>query len=279
MAGRGWIRRHALLAFGFIAFGWSWGLDVIFFAFGLWETTPTSPRVWGPAIAAIVVIWASDIPLRTWARRRLNWRVAPGFFLLALLVPLFITNVQPIVEAIGSGALVYDFPAPVYFAGVFILVNMFVLGGTEEIGWRGVAQPRLQKHMSVFTAGLTIGVVWWAWHLPLFFTGHPNFSFDIVPFLSYTLFVLGASTVFGAFVNLTEGNVLPLMLMHASVNLGAVIAADGGLLEGSPIVPLLVGSGLWWVLAGVLVARYGLSMTPKPDLGPLSSQTVGQPND
>lgn len=277
---RKWIREHVLLAFGLITFGWTWGWDAIFFAFDLWGTIPVSvPRVWGPAIAAVVVIWVSDIQLRRWVRQRLNWRISPWFFLVALLVPLFITNVQPVVEAIGGGSIVYDPPAAVYLMVVFVVINMFILGGTEEIGWRGVVQPRLQNRLSVFSTGLAIGVVWWAWHLPLFFSGIPGYSLERMPLLSYTLFVLGASIVFGAFVNLTEGNVLPVMLMHASVNLGPVIAADGGLLEGSSLVPILVGAGLWWALAGVLVARYGLSMTPAPTLAPVSSRTVGRPND
>lgn len=277
---RDWIRKRVLLAFGLVAFGWTWSWDAIFFAFELWGTIPVSvPRVWGPAIAAVVVIWASEVSLREWVHRRLDWRISPWPFLVALLVPLSITNVQPVAEAIGGGTVVYDPPAVVYLMGVFVVVNMFVLGGTEEIGWRGVVQPRLQNRLSVFTAGLAVGVVWWAWHLPLFFTGDPNYSLEPMPFLSYTLFVLGASIVFGALLNRTEGNVLPVMLMHASSNLGAVVTADGGLLDGSPLVPVLVGAGLWWALAGLLVARYGLSMTPAPDLSPLSSPPAGQPND
>lgn len=271
MSAGGWIRSHRLLAFVCIAFGWTWGWDAIFFVLGLWETIPVSiPRVWGPAIAALVVIWASEIPLRRWIRRRLDWRVVPVFFLLALLIPLFITNVQPVVEAISGGTVVYDPPGDppeeLYLLGILLLLTllgqMFLLGGTEEIGWRGIMQPRLQQQVSVFTAGLVIGVVWWAWHLPLFFTGVTGPPLEFVPFVAFTIFVLGASTVFGALVNFTEGKVLPVMLMHGSVNLGAFISADGGLLAGSPLIPILVGSGLWWVIAGLLVARYGLPMTP-----------------
>ena len=276
MSARGWIRSHRLLAFVCIAFGWTWSWDAIFFVLGWWGTIPvTVPRVWGPAIAAFVVIWASEIPLRRWIRRRLDWRVAPVFLMLAVLIPLFITNVQPVVEAIGGGSVVFELPgirtgstAPeeipliigLFFVTIF--VQTFLLGGTEEIGWRGVVQPRLQQQMSVFTAGLVIGVVWWAWHLPLVFTDATGPSLEPAAFIAYTTFVLGSSTVLGAFVNVTEGKVLPVMLMHGSVNLGAFLSADGGLLAGSPLIPILVGSGLWWVIAGLLVARYGLPMTP-----------------
>lgn len=264
------IRRHPLVAFCIIAFGWTWGWDAVFFVFDLWDAIPVSiPRVWGPAIAAVVVIWASEVSLYNWTRTRLNWRVPPQLFLIALLVPLVITNVQPVVESIGGGSVMYDPPAAIYFLFVFIAFNGVLLGGTEELGWRGVVQPRLQQRMSVFTASLAIGVIWWAWHLPLFFTGNPNFSFDVAPFVSYTLFVWGSSVVFGAFFNLSQGNVLPVMVMHATVNAGAFLVADGGILEGSQLVPLLVGSGLWWALAGILLVLYGRSMTPKAVIEPL----------
>lgn len=277
---RTWIRDHPLLSFCIITFGWTWAWDGVFIAFDLWGTLQVSiPRVWGPAIAAIVVIWASDVPLRRWFHQRLHWRISPWFMLIALIVPLFITNIQPIVEAIGGGEVEYVFPGPLYLAIIFVVVNMFFLGGSEELGWRGIAQPRLQKHMSVATASLIIGALWWAWHLPLFFVGHPAYPLEVTHVITYTVFILGASLVFGAFVNLTDGYLLPLMLMHATANLGAFISADGGLLEGSPLVPLLVGAGLWWIIAGVLIARYGLSMSSNADLAPITVRRGGPRDD
>lgn len=275
-----WIRRHALVAFGLVAFGWTWGWDATFFAFDLWDAIPISvPRVWGPAIAAVVVMWAGEASLREWVRRRLDWRVSPRYVLIALAVPTFITNVQPVVESLGGGSVVYDPPAAIYLLFAFIAVNAVLLGGTEELGWRGVVQPRLQQRMSVFASGLVVGAVWLVWHLPLFFTGNPNYSFEPAALLAYALTVLGSSVVLGALVNATEGNVLPAIVMHASVNAGAFLGATGGLLEGSSLVPLLVGSGLWWVLAGILVASYGPSMTPKPDVEPLESRVTSRPAD
>jgi len=39
----------------------------------------------------------------------------------------------------------------------------------EEFGWRGVAQPILQRHMAPIWAGVLIGIIWGFWHLPAFF--------------------------------------------------------------------------------------------------------------
>lgn len=219
-------------------------------------------------MAAVVVTWASGVSLRTWIGRTLDWRVHPGLYLVALLVPLVITNVQPVFRAIGGGSLAISPPGTLPAAVLFVLVNAFLLGGVEELGWRGFLQPRLQAHTSVLTAGLGVGVLWWAWHLPLFFSGKPAYSFDLLPLLTYTTFVLGASAVFGAFVNVTDGRVLPLMLMHASVNLGAFLEGTGGVLDGSELLPLVVGSGLWWLLVAVLVLAYGKTMVPKSKAGP-----------
>lgn len=87
------IDQHQLLVFVLIAFGWTWAWDAVYYTFGWWNTLPTTlPRQWGVPLGAIVVVWAGEIPLRTWLRSRLNWRVHPALFLVALLIPLGITN-------------------------------------------------------------------------------------------------------------------------------------------------------------------------------------------
>lgn len=74
----------------------------------------------------------------------------------------------------------------------------------------------------------------------------------------------------GAFVTVTDGKVFPATLMHATVNVGALLKGSGGLLDGSRSVPLVVGSGLWWLIVAVLVLRHGRSMVPEPTVEPVS---------
>lgn len=265
------IAQHRLAAFVLLAFGWTWTWDALYYVFDWWNAFPVSfPRQWGLPIAAVVVVRASDVSLRTWLGRTLDRRVRPGLYLVALFVPLLVSNVQPIFRGLGGGSLTVSPPGTPLSIVLFLLANMFLLGGVEEIGWRGFLQPRLQEHTSVLTAGLGIGVLWWAWHLPLFFAGNPNYALELWPFVSYTTFVIGASAVFGAFVNVTEGRVLPLMLMHASINLGAFLEASGGVLDGSPLTTLLVGSGFWWLIVVVLVLAYGKRMVPGSEVEPLT---------
>ncbi|MFC3957599.1 CPBP family intramembrane glutamic endopeptidase [Halovivax cerinus] len=267
------IDRHRVPAFLLAVYGWSWGWDAVYFSFGWWETLPvyinSFPRQWGLPIGALVVVWASDVPLREWLGRVLRWRLHPGLYLGALALPVFVTNVQPALAALGGGTLRYSPPAPLSLLLGFFLLNVVLFGGVEEFGWRGFLQRQFQGHLSVFSAGLAVGVLWWAWHLPLFL-GHPNFAADPLFLFQYTTFVLGASTVLGALVNATDGGVLPAVGMHAAINVGAVLAGSGGILEGVVPLALVVGSGAWWLLAAVLVARYGRSMIPGSALQPLS---------
>lgn len=257
---REWARTHEIGSFVLIAFGWTWAWDALYYVFNWGEVLSVNlGRQWGVPIAALVVVWVSDVPVREWLRGVLNWRLNPALFGIALFVPLFITNVQPLVRALGGGSLSYSPPGSLPIIVLFVLAQTLLLGGVEEIGWRGFLQPRVQASMSVLTAGFSIGLFWWVWHLPLFI-GHEQYSLEPAFFAQYTLFVIGASIVFGAFVNVTDGSVLPLMLMHGAVNLGPVIAGSGGLLDGTGLIPIVVGAGLWWVIVLAVVLHHGRTM-------------------
>ena len=53
---------------------------------------------------------------------------------------------------------------------IFTQIPLFILfGGLEEIGWRGVLQPNLDKAGQPVRTGTIVGIIWTIWHLPLFF--------------------------------------------------------------------------------------------------------------
>ena len=59
--------------------------------------------------------------------------------------------------------------SPVSAMGVF-LAALLVSGGKEELGWRAVLEPELERSMPFFAACLATGAIWGLWHLPLWFT-------------------------------------------------------------------------------------------------------------
>lgn len=52
---------------------------------------------------------------------------------------------------------------------IVLLSTIFFGGGNEELGWRGILQPELEKAFSFPVATLITGCVWMLWHIPLWF--------------------------------------------------------------------------------------------------------------
>lgn len=58
--------------------------------------------------------------------------------------------------------------APIY-AIVFMIPMMLLGGGLEEAGWRYILQPELEKKYNFIISTLLVSIIWWLWHLPLFY--------------------------------------------------------------------------------------------------------------
>ena len=138
-----------------------------------------------------------------------------------------------------------------------ILVSIWVQAG-EEIGWRGYALPRFAQQFGLGRAALLVGVIWAVWHLPLFYlhgSGSDGQSFPL-----YLLHVTALSVVMTWMYWKTNGSLLLVMLMHASINNTTAIvpaatpgAANPLSFEGSIVAWATVI--LWWVAAIPLLLK------------------------
>ena len=74
-------------------------------------------------------------------------------------------------------------PEITWFATPIVMLSAtFLGGGNEEIGWRGIMQPELEKKFPFPIATLITGGVWMAWHIPLWFvegTSQQNMNFAL----------------------------------------------------------------------------------------------------
>ncbi|WP_433502303.1 CPBP family intramembrane glutamic endopeptidase [Pseudonocardia halophobica] len=229
----------------------------------------------GPTVAAFVMARATEGgegPKRL-LRRYVQWRVKLRWYLFVLLVipagevfgaivlPGVLASYQPLTPGMALGY-------PLAF------VTTFVLGGPlgEEPGWRGFALPRLQAAHGPLAGSVLLGVLWAAWHLPLFWTGvwtPPSVANVVMFFVMITALTVVMSWVF----NNAEGSLLITMLMHASFNTFAnkVVAPlfPAPLLRTYGLLPELVGFG---VLAVIVVAatrgRLSLHDRRSPEPGP-----------
>lgn len=96
-----------------------------------------------------------------------------------------------------------------------LLQAIFIYGGNEELGWRGIMQPILQKKLPYPIATLIVGVVWSLWHIPLWFiegNSHQGSSFIVFALLAVLL-----SYWLSAIMN-SKGSVFWCMLLHGATN-------------------------------------------------------------
>lgn len=98
------------------------------------------------------------------------------------------------------------------------LINLpivVVLGGLEELGWRGILQPKLEKAITYLPSVLVVGIIWSLWHLPLWFMkGSVQSGF---PFWLYFLSGLVLTASFTTLYKYTN-NLFLCILSHAWFN-------------------------------------------------------------
>lgn len=104
------------------------------------------------------------------------------------------------------------------FSILSFVVNMpliIVLGGVEELGWRGILQPKIERMISYLPSVLIVAILWSLWHLPLWFIeGSVQSGF---PFWLYFLSGLVLTASFTTLYKYTN-SLLICILSHAWFN-------------------------------------------------------------
>ena len=110
-----------------------------------------------------------------------------------------------------------------------IFLTMILGGGLEELGWRGVAQPLLERRFRRLASAAIVGVAWAIWHVPLFFihgvaqygANFPLFAADVLGNAFLLAWIYGGT-----------GSILVCVLFHAASNTSATMGL--GAWHGSP---------------------------------------------
>ena len=147
-------------------------------------------------------------------RRMVRWRVSPGWYVVALLLPAVLATAATVLNVLlgaepPSAAELSGWTGLFATFAIVLLVPGFG-GAWEEPGWRGYALPRLQSRRSALVASLILGALIAGWHLPLMVAGQVAYS-DIV-------LIFAGTIVYNWVFNNAHGSVLIIMLMHAANN-------------------------------------------------------------
>lgn len=236
------LRRNTLLVFFFLAFLLSWWT---------WPFVLLNPKSapllhFGVLFAALitVAIAGGRAGVRSMLAQIVRWRVGRRWYAVALLLPVAAVAATGVV-ALVLGARIES--ASLILEGLialpFALIGTTIFAGplSEEPGWRGVALPRMMNRLGLIGTSLVIGLIWAAWHLPLFISD-PGNQREPIPF---SLAVMSTSVVL-TWVYLASGRSLLLaILLHGMFN--SIAAA---------VFPAFHPADrelLWWVFAAVWV--------------------------
>lgn len=215
------MRQRDLIPFFFLAFLIAWGiLGLYLFAsetmvrlFG--NLTGEHPlfylAVYAPAIAALTLILCRHgiDGARRFFSRLLLWRASIHWYLLLVVVVPLVFYVSALFTA---GAYDTLFPFPSAQAYLLALLLMAIKGPVEEIGWRGLALPMLQRRMAPIWAALVLGIIWAVWHLPAFLlSGTPQSAWSMTPFFVSTV---ALSVIVTPLFNSSRGSILLPALFH-----------------------------------------------------------------
>lgn len=238
-----------------LTFALSWGFYAL-----LWLISGGSEPIvepgpigaFGPPLAAAILTWRIHGSLSPFWSKITRWRIGAGWWMAVLVMPLAILAIGWVVMAIRGLPLFPDTTPQLWLMPLFLVFMLLFGGGQEEPGWRGFALPRLQAEMSALWASVIIGILWAAWHLPLFyFAGSGQANLNLVIYFPY---VIAISIIHTWIYNNSGGSVLAVMFLHAMVNLIGGFIPMGVIVEAE--VATLIGA---WIVAGAVLIIYGPS--------------------
>jgi uncharacterized protein len=209
-----------------LTFGLGWGTilliglftDQVEAVFGpLGYTNPLFVlAVYSPALAGLILVWRHDGArgIGRLLRRLTLWRMP--FVWWAFLAAV------PVVFYLGAaikGTIADPFPFVPWYGVVPALATTLVIGPIEELGWRGVALPLLQRRFAPLWAGLILGLIWALWHAPAFLlSGTKQSAWAFGPFF---IGVVALAVILTPMFNAARGSLLIPALFHFQMNADA----------------------------------------------------------
>jgi membrane protease YdiL (CAAX protease family) len=214
------MKTKTIIPFLALTFGFTWGIAALLIFFNdqvvaiFGEITSSNPlyilAVYSPGFVGIFLVWR-HYGLKGLGSffRRLTLMRMPLVWWLYLLVGI------PAIKYLGAAlnGTISTFPFSPWYLVFPALVHAFFLGTIEEFGWRGLAQPLLQRKMAPFWAGLTVGIIVAIWHLPAFLLGGgvEYGSWALVPFFAG---VVAIYIILTPMFNSARGSLLIAYLYH-----------------------------------------------------------------
>ena len=234
------IRSHQLTSYFILAFLGAWlvfiPLNLAQNGFGVLPfSLPLTPLLalatfTGPTFATLVMVGITDghSGIKSLFQRYTFRRVGLFWLFVALFGPLMAFLTTSIIElrSVSIAATQQIIVTILSLYPVYIVLGLITGPLGEEVGWRGFALPKLQEKMGPVWGSLCLGVLWAAWHFPLFFlpAWSGGLSVSLLA-LAYFTWVIPFTVIMTWVYNNTRGNLLIMTLLHAAENAAVTLIA------------------------------------------------------
>ena len=278
---RGFVKTRPILSYYVLAFTASWAAILMLVGpSGFVSTTGDSPTfafvglasLLGPALAGVLMTGVVDgrAGFAELLSRLRRWRVGARWYAVALLTAPLVTIVNLLALSLTSPAFA---PAILTANDKGILLWTGVTTGLivpifEELGWTGFATPRLRMRHGILTTGVIMGLLWGAWHLPLF-AGTAASSGAIPPllYLAAMLFSwLVPYRILMVWVYDRTNSLLLAMLMHAPIVISQYVLRPVTISAEQTFASLLAYAAALWLIVGVVALVNGGRLTQYQDV-------------
>jgi membrane protease YdiL (CAAX protease family) len=218
-----------------LTYGISWVLWILVIlsgrdAKGSWLFVPYVLGGFSPSVVGVLLLYRTR-PAR---ERPLFWKSLIGFGRISWRWYLFIFLLIPVIFALSAlleSLLAGHAPDFSIFHHIgdnpgqivqILVIALFFGSLSEELGWRGFALGRLQSKWNAFFSSIILGLIWFCWHLPLFFikgTTQKLWGFGSIGFFGFFLFVMASALIMTRAYNSNGENLLTAVLIHCVTNL------------------------------------------------------------
>ncbi len=191
--------------------------NLLFFAGGL-----------GPLVAALLFVRGTRDAtyMREYAARIISFgRISGRWWSAILLLPPAVTLSGIVIAAVLTGGSLQPDNllniSTIRNVTVFYILLMLLAPLIEEIAWRGYGQDALHSRFGLAATSLILGVLWWSWHLPLFFmadTYQSGLGLLTVQSLEFLVWCVATAFVMTWIYHGTTGSILAAIVYHFMLN-------------------------------------------------------------
>lgn len=180
----------------------------------------------GPASAALIVsrIDQGTPGVKSLFAKMFRWNFNFIWYIIALFSPFILLALSVLakyfisseISLIGIGVS-KEFPN--FSFALFFFYNIFTFGFGEEIGWRGFALPKLQKHFQAITSTMILTLGWAAWHIPLFFYRPGYVEMGFFGIIGWVMSLFTGAILLTWLFNSTRGSILIVAIFHGTIDI------------------------------------------------------------